>query len=302
MNSIEIKAKIAGGLMSFVGRLPLGALYKLGGFASWVFNKVLHYRKTEVYVNLSRSFPDFSYQKIRETADGYYRHLGEIVAETIWFGGCKGRPERLRKQNLYEFPNIDLLLDIRKERGVLCMRSHMGNWEVAGGVFEYNHDTDMPRQMTLDDFFVSYRPMANKVSDLMFYNNRCAVIPGFKGMVKDTNLLRHIIKHKDRNPVYMLIADQYPYLACHHVGTFLNQPTEGMLGAFELAHKLGLAVLYVGEERKGRGHYSSTLQILSKDASDDKPEDMMRKYYDLLEADIRKDPANWLWSHRRWHY
>ncbi len=26
----------------------------------------------------------------------------------------------------------------------------------------------------------------------------------------------------------------------------------------------------------------------------------MDEYYDLLEQDIRKDPGNYLWSHRRW--
>ncbi len=302
MDGLELKAKIAGGLLSLAGRLPLKLLYGLGDFVAWFFNKVMHYRKTEVYVNLSRSFPDSSYQKIREVADGYYRHLGELIAETIWFAGCKGRPERLRRQNIYSYSNTDLLLDVREERGVICLRSHMGNWELAGGIYEFNREWNMAERLPQDCLFVAYRPMRNKVSDRVFYNNRGGVLPGYKGMIKDSDLLRHVIKHKDRKPIYMVIADQYPYLACHHVGTFLNQPTEGMLGTFSLAHKLGFAVVTAHESRSGRGHYECTYEVLTMDASKEDPEELMRTYFNRLEGDIMKDPANWLWSHRRWHY
>ncbi len=302
MSSLELKEKIAGGLLSIAGRLPLSALYRVGNFISWFLNKVMHYRKTEVYVNLSRSFPDYSYQKIRETADGFYRHLGEIMAEAVWFAGCKGRPERLRKQNLYTYTNTDLLLDLRESRGVICMRSHMSNWEVSGGIYEYNREWNMEERLPKDCLFVAYHPMSNRVSDKVFNNNRCAVLPGYKGMLKDSELLRHVIRHKDRRPVYMVIADQFPYLGRHHVGTFFNQPTEGMLAAFTLAHKLGLAVVTSHEERPERGHYRSTYEVLSEDASKDDPADLMRIYFQKLEEDIRKDPANWLWSHRRWRY
>jgi lauroyl/myristoyl acyltransferase len=30
------------------------------------------------------------------------------------------------------------------------------------------------------------------------------------------------------------------------------------------------------------------------------PEDILRKYYDLLEQEINETPGNWLWSHKRW--
>ena len=28
--------------------------------------------------------------------------------------------------------------------------------------------------------------------------------------------------------------------------------------------------------------------------------ELIRKYYDLLEEEIRETPSNWLWSHKRW--
>ncbi len=302
MDSLEIKAGIVGGLLSLVGRLPLKFLYGLGDFAAWTMNKVLHYRKDVVYTNLARSFPHENYWQIKRWADEFYRHLGEIIAETIWFAGCKGRPERLRKQNIYTYTNTETLLDMRDRRGVICMRSHMGNWEVAGGIFEFNRESGMPERLPQEALFVAYKPMSSKVSDKVFYNNRCAVLPGYKGMLKDSDLLRHVIKHKDMRPVYMVIADQFPYKACHPAGVFMDQPTQGMIGAFSLAHKLGLAVMTSHESRNGRGHYVTTYEVLSEDASKDDPEELMKLYFQKLEEDIRKDPPNWLWSHKRWQY
>ncbi len=302
MDSVEMKARLVGGLLSLIGRLPLNFLYKLGDFSAWGMNKLLRYRKDVVYVNLSRSFPNVDYWQIKEWADGFYRHLGELIAETVWFAGCKGRPERLRKQNLYRYVNVDQLLDMRDKRGVICMRSHMGNWEVAGGIFEFSRDGGMHERMTQEELFVAYKPMNNPVADQVFYDNRGAVLHDYKGMIKTSELLRHVIKHKDIRPVYMVIADQFPYMACHHVGSFLNQDTQGMIGAFNLAHKLGFAVMTTRESRDGRGHYVSTYEVISEDASKDNPEELMKTYFKMLEEDIHKDPSNWLWSHKRWKY
>ena len=45
-----------------------------------------------------------------------------------------------------------------------------------------------------------------------------------------------------------------------------------------------------------------TFETICDDASTMAPEDIMRKYYDLLEEEIRETPHNWLWSHNRWKW
>ena len=49
-----------------------------------------------------------------------------------------------------------------------------------------------------------------------------------------------------------------------------------------------------------RGRYEMTLIPMCSNASEMKQEDLMRKYYDLLEDEINETPANWLWTHKRW--
>ncbi|MBQ2874111.1 MAG: hypothetical protein IJE85_02320, partial [Bacteroidales bacterium] len=48
------------------------------------------------------------------------------------------------------------------------------------------------------------------------------------------------------------------------------------------------------------GRYEMTLIPICRNASEFTPEEIMRKYYDLLEEEINETPHNWLWTHKRW--
>ena len=39
---------------------------------------------------------------------------------------------------------------------------------------------------------------------------------------------------------------------------------------------------------------------LSDNASAEKPDDIMKRYYKLLEEDLQAQPWNYLWTHKRW--
>ena len=304
MDSVKIRAGIVRGLISLVGKLPLNVLYRLGDAVAWFMRSVMSYRKGVIYTNIARAFPTKTYDEVNVIADEYYTRLGNLVAETIWFGGCNGRKggKRIRKQHIYEYVNPEVLIEANRERGVMAMNSHCGNWELLGGIHEYSYGLDLHEYIDQNNFYVAYRAMYSKVSDKVFYENRRAPLPDYPGLLEDTKFLRHAVAHRKDKPIYVLNADQYPYVACHYVGKFLSQPTDGMLGGFAMAAKLGFAVLYMREERVSRGHYRLTFEVITENAAGQDPEMLMRRYYDLLEADIRKDPVNWLWSHKRWHY
>jgi KDO2-lipid IV(A) lauroyltransferase len=73
-----------------------------------------------------------------------------------------------------------------------------------------------------------------------------------------------------------------------------------MLGGAGVAHKLGQSVVYLKMKRVERGHYQMTFIPICRNAAESTPEDIMRKYFDLLEEEINETPYNWLWSHKRW--
>jgi KDO2-lipid IV(A) lauroyltransferase len=66
--------------------------------------------------------------------------------------------------------------------------------------------------------------------------------------------------------------------------------------------KNNTAVVYVGFERVKRGYYRFHLTPITENAIDFTPEQLTLRYKNELEKAIRQQPANYLWSHRRWRH
>ena len=286
-----------------LSKLPLSLLYRVGDFFSWVAGKVIHYRSDVVWINISRSFPDKKYKELKTIYKDFYRHLGELIAEFIWFGGSTFK--KLRKQEIVKITNSQLLADIRdKAPSVTLLSTHCGNWELMGGLPGYDSHDGAPFAFSERDIYVVYKKLSSEVSDRVFALNRIAPleIVGTECEVESKNILRFSIANKDRKCLYIYPADQAPYKGTgkHPIGEFMHQPTNAMMGSMGLACKLSHAVVYMGMKRLERGRYEVSFTPICEDASQMTPEEILRKYYDLLEQELNETPANWLWSHKRW--
>lgn len=275
----------------------------MGDILAWMLKKVFRYRYSVVLINLTRSFPEFGYWNLPKTVNQFYTHFGEIMAETIWFS-CSSY-KRVRKSKIIKFTNPELLVDyFEKSPSVTVLCTHCGNWELLGGVFAYLDETGVEYPFTQENMRVVYKKLSSDVSDEVFKRNR--VSPLAKGkeecLVESSNILRHAISHRKDKKIYVYPADQAPYWKAgkHFIGEFLHQPTNAMQGSMGVACKLSHSVLYLKMKRVERGQYEWTLIPICEDASKVAPEELLRKYYDLLEEEIKETPANWLWSHKRW--
>ena len=103
---MKILTKLMQGLLRVISALPLGFHYAWAGFFAWLLRDVMHYRRDVVMINLSRAFPDKKYKELKQISNAFYKHFGEVIAETIWFGGCRN-PERLHRKRLVEYTNLD---------------------------------------------------------------------------------------------------------------------------------------------------------------------------------------------------
>ena len=286
-----------------LSKLPLSFLYRVGDFFAWLACKVLHYRSDVVWINISRSFPDKKYKELKQIYKDFYRHLGELVAEFVWFGGSTFKS--LRKKGIVRITNSQVLADMReKSPSVTLLSTHCGNWELMGGLPGYDSDDNVPLAFSERDIYVVYKKLTNEVSDRVFALNRIAPleIVGTECEVETKNILRFSIANKDRKCLYIYPADQAPYKGTgkHPIGEFMHQQTNAMIGSMGVACKLSHAVVYMGMKRLQRGRYEVTFTPICEDASQTTPEAIIRKYYDLLEQELNETPANWLWSHKRW--
>ena len=126
-------------LIVLLSKLPLRFHYFMGDVLSWLAGSVLRYRSDVVWVNLSRAFPDKKYKEIKQIYKDFYRHLGELVAEFIWFGGSSY--DRLRKHGIVRLSNINALSELYdKAPSVTLLSTHCGNWELLGGLPGYDSE------------------------------------------------------------------------------------------------------------------------------------------------------------------
>ena len=209
----------------------------------------------------------------------------------------------LTKENISEYVTIrgkEKLDAIKAEgKGCILAATHCGNWELLGGLFFYNFkDCECPIKPGV--LHVVYKALKNKTWDKVFYENRRCPTPDTEGQIEASGMLRFIAGHRREKYIYLVNNDQFPRESSCEVGTFLNQPTTGFVGAATLASRLKLSVLYMGMVNDRRGHYSIRFERICDDASLMTPEEITRRYYDLLEKDIKETPHNWLWSHKRW--
>ena len=299
----QIWVKIFRGLIVLLSKLPLKLHYCVGDFFAWLAGKALHYRSDVVWINISRSFPDKKYKELKQIYKDFYRHLGELIAEFIWFGGSSFKS--LRKQGIVRITNSQVLADMReKAPSVTLLSTHCGNWELMGGLPGYDSDDNVPLAFPETDIYVVYKKLSSDISDRVFALNRIAPleIVGTECEVESKNILRFSIANKSRKCLYIYPADQAPYKGAgkHPIGEFMHQQTNAMIGSMGVACKLSHAVVYMGMKRVSRGRYEVTFTPMCEDASQTTPEAILRKYYDLLEQEINETPANWLWSHKRW--
>ena len=283
--------------------LPLLFHHGAAHFLCWLLRDVFHYRRDVVMTNLSRSFPDKKYKELTEIADRFYLHLADIIVEGIWYGGCTN-PKRFVRNCPEEMVNPEVIQDLMdKSPAVMILNSHCGNWELYGGIESYNY-TDKPLPFNEQNFCVVYRELSSRAWDEVMRDNRFAPLKDrkhFPGYIETKDLIRYAYSHRDEKKIYNVNTDQRPYFEspANMDVDFFGQQVQTMTGAAALARKLGMSVAYLSMRRERRGHYVMRYEPICEDASKLGVAEIMQQYYRLVEADIRQQPENYLWTHQR---
>ena len=69
-----------------------------------------------------------------------------------------------------------------------------------------------------------------------------------------------------------------------------------------MARRLDAAVVYWDMRKTSRGRYHIDMKLIT-DAPNQLPQGAITdRYVSLLSQTIRRDPAIWLWSHKRWKH
>ncbi len=275
--------------------LPLGALYVISDVVALLLRHVFRYRRKVVRKNLAESFPDKSAAELRDIERRFYRNFADYIFETVKLLHISDKEMSRRMV----FENIELVDRLLGEgRSIAVYFSHCGNWEWAPSITL--HTAFPPDHGAV--YGQVYRPLHNRWFDAMMLRIRSRF--GSHSYPKKT-VLRDLIKEKRTGLPAMVgfMSDQKPsHGDTIHVVSFLNHPTAVITGTETLARRLDMAAIYWDMEKVSRGHYKIANRLISDRLADEPQYSITDRYAAMLEKTIMRDPAVWLWSHKRWKH
>jgi Kdo2-lipid IVA lauroyltransferase/acyltransferase len=119
--------------------------------------------------------------------------------------------------------------------------------------------------------------------------------------MKDT--LKEEIRQKNIPHALAMVADQTPMKhEIRHWVKFFNQDTPYYVGADIIGKMLNMPAFFVGMIKLKRGHYEIYIKKIMEPPYEKEGFQITDQYNKILEEEIRKNPENWLWSHRRWKH
>jgi Kdo2-lipid IVA lauroyltransferase/acyltransferase len=276
-------------LLWLLALLPLELLYFLAKIIYFVTYYILRYRRSTVFENLERSFPQKTVAERKKIEKQYFRNLANLVVEFIKMRHI--RPESINKR--MQLVNPEMLESLYMQKKSLFVAiGHCGNWEWLGHKLAHLH---------LHKPFAAVKPLSDPNFDAYMRSIRMRF--GVPELIPFKKTYRTLLNNKQTTNAVVLASDQTPTRKEINYWTiFLNQETPFFLGIGKMASALDYAVLFFDIRRKSRGYYEIEIKPVTLNPSELSPQEITEKYVNLLEEAIVRQPDNWLWSHRRWKH
>lgn len=269
-----------------VGLMPFWLIWACSDLLCFLLFRVFRYRRKVVLANLTKSFPDKHPLEIQELAARFYQHFTDLLLESI--KGLSLPKHQLQRRFVYRNPEIFQPLFDQNQSAIL-LGSHYGNWE--WGVLSFP-------LVVQQQVFGVYKPLKNKALDS--YLNVLRKQWGLH-LTEMSQAGRAVVQQKSKPTIFVLIADQTPFdVRPAHWVKFLRQDTPFLHGPDKLARQTGYPVFYFEIERVGRGFHEVSFSPICEAPKKLAEGEITKLFAKKLEATIHRDPANWLWSHRRW--
>lgn len=269
--------------------LPMWALHLLSDLLWPFLYHVVRYRRRVVETNLRNAFPEKGPEEREKIARRFYRHLTDMIVETL--KAMHMNSEQIRKR--FFVPDTSITDRFFSEgRDVVALASHYNNWEGYSSL-----------QLSAKHTVITiYKPLKNKDFDRFLRKIRERFGMHTTPM---NHIVRDLVKYRSEKILTLsgFIGDQTPPPddnACWT--TFLNQDTGFYRGAEKIAVKYDMPVIMMNIVKRKRGFYELEYSIISEHPRDEEPNAVICRYASRLEEIIREKPEYWLWSHRRWKH
>jgi len=274
-----------------ISLLPWCVIYALADVAWVLVYLVVGYRRKVVRKNLSLSFPEKTEEERRQIERRFYRWLCDYFLETVKLLSMS-REDMLRHIEFRGAEEMEKCFD--EGQACAAILGHYCNWEyLSATALAWKRHTEAVAGLI-------YHPLYNKIFDRLFIDMRSQM---GGTCIPKKDILRYLLTYKreGRMSLFGYIADQSPKWENIHLWlNFMNQDTPVFTGGERIMRKMNNAVFYVDMQRPRRGKYICTFQLITRDPNALEEFGITKRFFELLEQTIRRQPEFYLWTHNRW--
>lgn len=274
-------------LFYLLSLLPWRVLYFISDGVYGLVYYVFGYRKKVVMHNLQIAFPEKTEAERIRIAKDFYRKFTDTFVEMIKLISVSEK--NFSKRFTANIEEVNALFD--QGYNLQLLTGHFFNWEFANlGV----------ARLAIFPFMVVYMPLGNKAFDKLVFNLRTRfgtiLIPAVDFKTRFSELA-----HERYGLI--LVADQNPGNPENaHWMPFFDRYTPFVKGPEKGAKQNNTAVVFAHFYATRRGHFRVQFETLTTTPRDFEDGQLTLLYKKHLEQAIRRQPANYLWSHRRWKW
>lgn len=266
--------------------LPLSILLIFARLLYYPLYYLIGYRKKVVRDNLQKSFPEKELKEIIRIEKQFFKYLTDLMFEIIKMSTIS-KKELLKR---VKFKNLSLVeAHFSKGESVLACTGHYGNWELC--MLALGASLSAPE-------YVIYKPLSNKIFEDWFLKIRTRYGNVFVAM---RQTLRTLIAVKETPTMFCFASDQTPTREeTQYTLQFLHQPTAVLLGLEKIALQTNRPIFYFDVISVKRGYYEIDCLLLCAEPKATQGHEITDLLFEFLANTINREPAYWLWSHRRW--
>jgi KDO2-lipid IV(A) lauroyltransferase len=275
------------GFLYLFSLLPFWILYGISNFAYVLLYYVIGYRKDVVLSNLAIAFPEKSLEERKQISKKFYRNFADNFIEIIKLLSISKK--ELQKRFTGEADNINEYYGTG--RNIQLHLGHFFNWEYA------NLSIGLKIKYLL---LVVYMPIANKAMDKIF----CKLRSRFGGeLLAATAYIKEFRKYHHEKFCLVFVGDQSAgNTNLAYWLFFFGKLTPFVTGPEKSARLNNTVVFYAKFKKIKRGHYHVKFIEMSNAAKHLQEGELTKMMIKQLEENIREQPENYLWTHRRWKH
>jgi len=247
-----------------------------------LLRRVLARRTRVTDINVQLAFPELTSQERNSISKRAFSHLGMAITETAWLWS-----REKNEMAPFEIEGEDILIEALKTgRGVILLQAHFTMLETCAAFLGNRYPAvsavyDPPKNPLFRDYLLMQR--SRHLTSLI-----------------DNRNIREMVRRLRRGEVVWFSPDQS--VAVNHggiVSSFFNQPALTSSGTARILKMTGATLIPFIPTRmeKGDGYVLRYADPIEVDSSD--IEKATQQVNDTLEAQVRSQPEQYLWAHKR---